>query len=135
MLINQAFASDVGAVSSATGAEVSPAAAIGSQFLLILALVALFYVLLIMPQKKRFKEHKAMLDGLQKGDSVVTAGGLVGKIEKISDDSDEVVLDMGHGTKVTALRSTIHQKHEAKDKKANKKADEKADEKESTVKK
>lgn len=118
MLINKAFASDVAAgaadAANTAAAQVSPMGAVGSQFLLIIAMVALFYVLLIMPQKKRFKEHKAMLDGLKKGDKVITAGGLLGTIEKIDDGSDEVVLDMGHGTKVTALRSTIHQKHDKK---------------------
>lgn len=131
MLINKAFASDVAAeaadAANMAAADVSPMGAIGSQFLLIVAMVALFYVLLIMPQKKRFKEHKEMLDALKKGDKVVTAGGLLGTIEKISDDSDEVILDMGHGTKVSALRSTIHQKHDKKDKTVTK--DDKKDDK------
>ncbi len=83
-------------------------------------------------EKKRFKEHKEMLDGLKKGDKVVTAGGLLGTIETIDDASDEVVLDMGHGTKVSALRSTIHQKHDKKSgtaKKEDNKADKKKDDK------
>lgn len=77
--------------------------------LLILVLVALFYVLMIMPQQKRFKEHRAMLDSLKKGDKVLTAGGLIGKVEKIKDDK-EVVIDLDNGIKVTALRSTIQSK-------------------------
>lgn len=72
-------------------------------------LVFLFYILLILPQQKRFKEHKKMLDGLQKGDDIVTGGGLIGKIEKVVEGSDEVVINLGE-VKVTALRSTIHQK-------------------------
>ena len=44
-----------------------------------------FYFLLIRPQQKRAKEHKAMLEALQKGDEVVTAGGIVGRITKIGD--------------------------------------------------
>ncbi|GJL85281.1 MAG: hypothetical protein DHS20C02_10560 [Micavibrio sp.] len=79
---------------------------------LVLVLVVLFYVLLIMPQQKRFKEHSQMLQGLKKGDKVVTGGGLVGKIEKIEEGNDEVVVDLGSGMKVTALRSTIHGKDE-----------------------
>lgn len=78
---------------------------------LILVMVVLFYVLLIRPQQKRFAEHKDMLGALKKGDKVVTAGGLVGKIDKLSGD-DEVIVDLGGGTKVTALLSTIQAKTE-----------------------
>lgn len=69
-------------------------------------LVLLFYVLLIAPQQKRFKEHSAMLSALKKGDRVVTGGGLVGSVDKLVDDS-EVIVDLGNGLKVTALRSTL----------------------------
>lgn len=128
MLINKAFASDVAAdaaTEAAAAADANPMATIGTQFLWLIAVVALFYVLLIMPQKKRFKEHKEMLDMLKKGDKVITAGGLLGTIENISDDSDEIVLDMGHGTKVSALRSTIHKKHDEDTKKKDDKKEDK----------
>lgn len=73
---------------------------------MVAVLVAMFYVLLIAPQQRRFKEHTKMLMALKKGDRVVTGGGLVGVIDKIGED-DEVVVDLGGGVKVTALRSTI----------------------------
>ncbi len=76
---------------------------------MVIILVGLFYVLLIMPQQRRFKEHSEMLSGLKKGDRVVTGGGLIGKIEKVVDDK-EVLLDLGNGVKVTALRSMIQNK-------------------------
>lgn len=79
----------------------------------IVVLMGLFYVLLIMPQQKRMKEHVKMLDALKKGDDVVTGGGLVGKIEKIIND-DEVLITLSDGVKVTALRSTIQSKAPAK---------------------
>ncbi len=79
---------------------------------LVLVLVVLFYFLLILPQQKRFKEHSAMLSGLQKGDKIVTGGGIVGVIDKIVDE-EEVIIDLGNGIKVTALRSTIHGKNDA----------------------
>ena len=72
-------------------------------------LVFLFYILLILPQQKRFKEHNKMLGGLKKGDQVITGGGLVGTVEKVVDDKDEIIINLGE-VKVTALRSTIHQK-------------------------
>ncbi|PCI56945.1 MAG: preprotein translocase subunit YajC [Alphaproteobacteria bacterium] len=79
----------------------------------IVLLVILFYVLLIMPQQRRFKEHSDMLSDLKKGDRVVTGGGLVGKIDTLIDDK-EVLIDLGNGTKVTALRSMIQGKTELK---------------------
>ena len=82
---------------------------------LVVVLVGLFYILLIMPQQRRFKEHSNMLSDLKKGDRVVTGGGLVGKIDKVIDDK-EVLIDLGNGTKVTALRSMIQGKTELKPK-------------------
>ena len=78
---------------------------------LVALLVLMFYVLLIRPQQKRMKEHATMLQGLQKGDKVMTAGGLIGKIAKIKDGDDEVEVELGNGT-VTVLKSML-QKREA----------------------
>lgn len=77
--------------------------------LIVGVLVVLFYVLLILPQQKRFKEHTKMLNELKKGDKVVTGGGLVGTVEKVMAEKDEILINLGD-VKVTALRSTIHQK-------------------------
>ncbi len=84
---------------------------------MVVMLVALFYVLLIMPQQRRFKEHSDMLNDLKKGDRVVTGGGLVGRIEKLIDDK-EVLVDLGNDVKVTALRTMIQGKTEIKPKNA-----------------
>jgi len=70
-------------------------------------LVFMFYILLIRPQQKRIKEHTTMLQGLKKGDKVVTAGGLIGKIAKIKDGDDEVQVDLDGGMTVTVLRSML----------------------------
>ena len=78
---------------------------------LIVVMVVLFYLLLIRPQQSRMKEHAKMLSALKKGDAIITSGGLVGKIDKVIDDR-EVVLDLGNGTKVTALRTYIQGKNE-----------------------
>lgn len=80
---------------------------------LIVVLVVMFYLLLIMPQQRRFKEHKLMLDSLKKGDRVVAGGGLVGKVEKILDD-EEILIDLGNGVKVTALRAAVQTRLESK---------------------
>jgi len=118
MLISKAFAQEELEVAVETMPDAPSAAStllwnVG----LIVLLVVMFYVLLIMPQQRRFKEHKAMLDSLQKGDKVVTAGGLVGKVDKIKEGEDEVVVDLGNGVKVSALRSTIQSKVDKEEKK------------------
>lgn len=116
MFIEQAFAAaeSSGAAIDLAGAP-SPMEAFLYNMGLVVVLVFLFYVLLIMPQQRRFKAHSEMLSGLKKGDRVVTGGGLVGKIEKVLDDQ-EVLVDLGNNVKVTALRSTITGKTEIKPK-------------------
>ena len=54
-------------------------------FLPLIILFVIFYFLLIRPQQKKAKEHKAMVDNLQKGDEIVTQGGLVGKVTEVTD--------------------------------------------------
>jgi preprotein translocase subunit YajC len=75
---------------------------------LIAVLVLLFYLLLILPQQKRIKRHRAMLGGVRKGDEVITAGGFIARVVKAEEGSDRIVLDLGKGVEVTALRSTVH---------------------------
>ena len=74
-------------------------------FLPMIAIVVVFYFLLIRPQQKRAKETKAMLQALQKGDEVVTAGGIVGKISKLSDAYADV--EIAPGVEITLQRSAI----------------------------
>ncbi|MGH8851776.1 MAG: preprotein translocase subunit YajC [Casimicrobiaceae bacterium] len=74
-------------------------------FLPMVAIFVVFYFLLIRPQQKRAKETKAMLEALQKGDEVVTAGGVVGKISKISEGYAEV--DIASNVTITVQRSAI----------------------------
>lgn len=55
-------------------------------FLPLIALLAVFYFLILRPQQKRAKEHKAMMEALQKGDEIVTFGGVMGKVTKVGDE-------------------------------------------------
>lgn len=116
MLISQAYAQELNTETQVPPTPPPPVPdakqAIMGNVLFVAFVVFAFYFLLIRPQQKRFKEHAAMLSKLQKGDKVVTGGGLVGKIDKFEGDS-EVVVDLGNGVKVTALRSTIQSKNEA----------------------
>jgi len=74
-------------------------------FLPIIGMVAIFWFLLIRPQMKRQKEHQAKVNGMQKGDQVVTGGGLVGKVVKVDDTYAEV--ELAPGMKVKAVKSMI----------------------------
>ncbi len=112
MFISKAYAQGVDAAAQIAGAP-SASEAFAWNMGLVLVLVVMFWILLIRPQQKRFKEHSNMLGALKKGDKIVTGGGLVGKISKISAGSDEVEVDLGNGVKVTAVRSMINAKNDA----------------------
>ncbi|MBD0416545.1 preprotein translocase subunit YajC [Oryzicola mucosus] len=65
----------------------------------------IMYFLIIRPQRTALKKRQQMLLAVRRGDTVVTGGGLIAKVTKVSDD--ELELDLGAGVKVTALRSTL----------------------------
>ena len=68
-------------------------------------LIAIFYFLLIRPQQQRAKKHAALVGGLKRGDTVVTSGGLVGKVNKVFDD--EISLEVGENVKVRVIKSMV----------------------------
>ena len=71
----------------ADGAAAAPQDGGIMQFLPLIALLAVFYFLILRPQQKRTKEHKTLIEALQKGDEVVTIGGILGKVTKVGDDN------------------------------------------------
>lgn len=75
-----------------------------ASFLPLLAMIAVFYFLLIRPQQKRAKQHREMVENLKRGDEVITNGGIYGRI--IETDKETVVLDLGD-SKIKILRSAI----------------------------
>lgn len=75
------------------------------QILPLLAIFAVFWFLIIRPQSKRMKEHKAKIEAVRKGDQVVTGGGLVGKVVKVEEGFVE--LELGSNMKVRAVKSTL----------------------------
>ena len=77
------------------------------QMMPLLLIFVIFYFLLIRPQNKRMKEHQASIAAIKRGDKVVTGGGLLGKVTKVTDD--ELEIDLGNGTKVRAVKATISQ--------------------------
>jgi len=74
-------------------------------FLPIILMFVLLYFLMIRPQMKRAKETKAMIEALQKGDEVVTAGGIVGKITKLGDQY--VTVEVAPNTELVMQRSAV----------------------------
>ncbi|HEY5900060.1 MAG TPA: preprotein translocase subunit YajC [Burkholderiales bacterium] len=74
-------------------------------FLPIILMFVLLYFLMIRPQMKRAKEQKAMIEALQKGDEVVTAGGVVGRITKLADQY--VTLEIAPNTEIVVQRSAV----------------------------
>lgn len=75
------------------------------QYLPFAAMGLIFWFLILRPQMKQQKEHKAKLGGLKKGDEVLTGGGLLGKILKVDENYAEI--EIAPGIKVKALKSTI----------------------------
>jgi len=78
------------------------------QFIPLILIFAIMYFLLIRPQQKKMKDHKAMVAALRRGDQVVTQGGLIGKVSKVKDD-DEIEVEIAPNVRVRVVRSTVTQ--------------------------
>lgn len=101
MLIPSAFAQTAGGAEMAAN---SPAA-IFMQIAPLVLIFGVFYFLLIRPQQRRMKEHRAKIDAVKKGDQVITGGGLVGKVVRVDDVYADV--ELAPGMKVKAVKSTL----------------------------
>ncbi|MEE2023257.1 MULTISPECIES: preprotein translocase subunit YajC [Alkalimonas] len=75
--------------------------------IMLLAFGLIFYFLIYRPQAKRVKEHKNLMGALGKGDEVLTQGGLVGRISKISEEKDFIVLALNDSTEVTVQKASV----------------------------
>ena len=82
----------------------------GSDFLVSLLpfilIFAIMYFLIIRPQQKRVKDHREMVANIRRGDTVVTAGGVIGKVTKVIDDA-ELQVEIADGVRVKLIRSTV----------------------------
>jgi|TARA_B110000037_G_scaffold18280_1_gene18968 preprotein translocase subunit YajC len=76
-------------------------------FMFPLLIIGIFYMLVFRPQQKKMKEHQNMVNNLAKGDEVVTAGGLIGKVTKIKADSNEVEVELAKDVRVNVVQATI----------------------------
>ena len=76
------------------------------QFAPLILIFVVFYFLLIRPQQKKMKEHKAMLESIRRGDRVVTGGGIIGTVSKV--DNEELQVEIAEGVKVRCMRATVN---------------------------
>jgi preprotein translocase subunit YajC len=95
MFISQAWAQSAG----------SPAGGGIESMLLIVLMFGVLYFLMIRPQMKRAKEHKAMIEALQKGDEVISGGGILGRVSKINENY--VTLEVSQGVEMVLQRSAV----------------------------
>jgi preprotein translocase subunit YajC len=80
-----------------------------AQFIPLILIFAIMYFLLIRPQQKKAKEHQAMVEGLRRGDHVVTQGGLIGKVTKVKAEGNEIEVEIASGIQVRVVQTTIAQ--------------------------
>lgn len=97
MFVTPAYAQAAGAAPSGSNIAV-----LVGQFVL---LGAIFWFLIIRPQQKRMKEHRAKIDAVKKGDTVVTGGGVIGKVTKV--DENEVEVEIASSVRIRVVKATL----------------------------
>ena len=79
-----------------------------AQFIPLILIFAIMYLLLIRPQQKKLKEHQAMVAALRRGDQIITQGGIIGKVSKVKDDN-EIEVELAENVQVRVVKSTVAQ--------------------------
>lgn len=83
----------------------------GSDFLIslvpIILMLVIFYFLVLRPQQQRMKAHQEMVTNIKRGDGVVTAGGLIGKVTRAKEGDAEIEIEIAENTRVKVIRGTI----------------------------
>jgi preprotein translocase subunit YajC len=101
MFITPAFAQTAAGAATTTDMLTS--------FVPIILMFAIFYFLVLRPQQQRQKEHATQLQGIRRGDMVVTGGGIIGKVIKVPAEGDELTVEIADNVRVKVLRATIGQ--------------------------
>lgn len=88
-------------------AQAAPSAfdALNSLIVPTVLIIGIMYFLMIRPQQKRLKEHRDMVASIRRGDTVVTSGGIIGKVAKV--DENELQVEIADGVKIKVVRSTV----------------------------
>ena len=92
-------------ISPAYAQAASGGSAIFEMLFPLVMVFAIIYFMILRPQSRRQKEHTAMIDGVSRNDTVITQGGLIGKVVKVSDDELEV--DFGDNARMKVVKSMI----------------------------
>jgi preprotein translocase subunit YajC len=97
-LITPAFAQGAGAGS---GADVA------LQFVPFVLIFVIMYFLILRPQQRRARQHQDMVKNVRRGDTVVTTGGIVGRVSKVTDEASEIEVEIAEGVRVKVVRTMI----------------------------
>jgi preprotein translocase subunit YajC len=97
MFISPAYAQDAAGGTAALIMQLAP----------LLLIFGVFYFLLIRPQQKKAKEHRALLASLKRGDRVLTSGGIIAQITRVKEGVDEIEVEIAPNVRVSVLRQTI----------------------------
>ena len=101
MLVTPAFAQDAATTSDPTGGLLSIVP-------LLLIFGIMFYFMIFRPQQQRMKAHREMISKVRRGDTVVTSGGLIGKVAKVvAEGDDELQVEIAEGTRVRISRQAV----------------------------
>ncbi len=100
MWITHAFAQ------ASPGSPVADLLSPASPIWMMIVIFVIMYLLIFRPQQKRVKQHQEMVKNLRRGDSVVTNGGILGKVIKVVDD-DQIEIEIAQGVRVRQMRSMV----------------------------
>ena len=98
-MITPAFAQ--GAAAAAGGADIA------LQVVPFVLIFVIMYFLILRPQQRRVKEHQSMVKNVRRDDTVVTTGGLVGRVTKVADDASEIEVEIAPNVRVKVVRTMI----------------------------
>ena len=79
---------------------------LSSPLVVMIPIIALMYFLILRPQQKRAKQHQEMVKNVRRGDTIITSGGLVGKVTKVVDD-DQVEIEIADGVRVRQVKAMV----------------------------
>lgn len=77
------------------------------QLLPIVLMIVIFYFLLFRPQQQRMKAHQEMVSNIRRGDTIVTQGGLIGRVTRVKEDGVEIEVEIADNTRVRVVKSTV----------------------------
>ena len=110
ILLYSLFSPETAHAMGTTGAQGEGGGGGTSMLIMLVAIFAIFYFLMIRPESKRRKERQQMIDSLQRGDKIVTIGGLYGEVQDVH--SDKVVIKIAENLKVEVAKTAVSGKRE-----------------------